>query len=85
MTVQLTDNAGVAPAKGVSPAKVMSPWSGGIGIAKIAVAASLMTVQLTVIKEAVPSKEVPPAKVVPPRRHPYSWCHPPCQRVYSIK
>ena len=26
-TVQLTVNTGVAPVKGVSPAKVMSPWS----------------------------------------------------------
>ena len=34
MTVQLTDNTGVAPVKGVPPAKVMAPWSGGTGIAK---------------------------------------------------
>ena len=27
MTVQLTDNTGVAPVKEVPPTKVMSPWS----------------------------------------------------------
>ena len=85
MTVQLTDNTGVAPVKGVPPAKVMSLWSGGTGMAKIAGATPLMTVQLTAIKGAVPFKMVPPAKVVPPRRHHYSWCHHPCQGVYSIK
>ena len=37
MTVQLTENTGVAPAK------VMSPWSGGTGIAKFVVAAPFMT------------------------------------------
>ena len=36
MTVRLTDNTGVAPVKGVPPAKVMAPWSGGTGIAKLA-------------------------------------------------
>ena len=46
-TVQLTDNTGVAPVKGVPPAKLMSPWSGGTGIAKFAGAAPFMTVQLT--------------------------------------
>ena len=85
MTVQSTDNTGVAPVKGVPPAKVMSPWSGGTGIAKFAGAAPLITVHLTAIQGAVRSKVVPPAKVVPPRRHHYSWCHPPCQGVYSIK
>ena len=50
MTVQLTDNTGVAPGKGEPPAKVMSPWRGGNGIVKIAGAAPLMTVQLTAIK-----------------------------------
>ena len=63
MTFQLTDNTGVALVKGMPPAKVMSPWSGGTGIAKIAGAAPRMTVQLTAIKGAVPSKEVPPAKI----------------------
>ena len=43
MTVQLTDNTGVAPVKGVPPAKVMSPKSGGTGIAKFVDAAPLMT------------------------------------------
>ena len=76
MTVQLTDNTGVAPVKGVPPAKVMSPWSGGTGIAKFAGAAPFMTVQLTAIQGAVLSKLVPPAKVVPLQRHHYSWCHP---------
>ena len=33
MTVQLMDNTGVAPVKGVPPSNMMSPWSGGIGIA----------------------------------------------------
>ena len=61
MTVQLTDNTGGAPVKGVPPAKVMSPLSGGTRIATIAGAAPLMAVQLTAIKGAVPSKEVPPA------------------------
>ena len=82
MTVQLTDNTGVAPVKGVSPAKVMSPWIPG-GIAKFSSAAPFMTVQLTAIQGAVPSKVVPPAKVVPLRRHHYSWCHPPFQGVCS--
>ena len=72
MTVQLTDNTAVAPVKGVSPAKVMSPWSGVTGIAKFAGAAPFMTVQLTAIQGAVPSKVVLSAKVVPPRRHHYS-------------
>ena len=85
MTVQLTDNTGVAPGKGVPPAKVMSPSSGGTEIAKFASGAPLMTVQLTAIQGAVPSQLVPPAKVVPLQRHHYSWCHPSCQRVYSIK
>ena len=44
MTVHLTDNTGVAPVKGVSPDKVMSPWSGGTGIVKFAGAATLMTI-----------------------------------------
>ena len=55
MTVQLTDNIGVAPVKGVPPAKVMSPKSGGTEIAKFAGAAPLMTVQLTANQGAVPS------------------------------
>ena len=54
MTVQLTDNTGVAQVKGVPPAKVMSPYSGGTGIAKFAGAAPIMTVQLTAIQGAVP-------------------------------
>ena len=54
MTVQLTDNTGVAPVKGVPPARVMSPWSGGTGLAKFAGAAYLMTVQLIAIQGAVP-------------------------------
>ena len=54
MTVQLTDNTGVAPVKGVPPANVMSPCSGGTGIAKFACATPLMTDQLTAIQEAVP-------------------------------
>ena len=66
-------------------AKVMSPWRGGTGIAKIAGAAPLMTVQLIAIKGAVPSKIVPPAKVVHPRGHHYSRCHPPCLGFSSIK
>ena len=77
MTVQLTDNTEVAPVKGVPPAKVMSPWRGGTGIAKFASAAPLMRVQLTAIKWAVTSKTVPQAQVLPPWRHHYSWCHPP--------
>ena len=47
MTVQVTDNTGVAQVKGVPTAKVMSLWSRGTGIAKFAGAAPLMTVQLT--------------------------------------
>ena len=47
MTVQVTDNTGVAQVKEVPTAKVMSLWSGGTGIAKFADAAPLMTVQLT--------------------------------------
>ena len=85
MTVQLTDNTGVAPVKGVPPAKVMSLWSRGTVISKFAGDAPFMTVQLTAMQGAVPSKVVPPAKVVPPGRHHYSWCHPPCPMVYSIK
>ena len=54
----------------------MSPCRGGTGIAKIAGAAPLMTVQLIAIKGAVPSKMVPPAKVGHPRGHHYSRCHP---------
>ena len=42
--------------------------SRGTGMAKLAGAAPLMTVQLTAITGA---EVVPPAKVVPPRRHPY--------------
>ena len=53
MTVHLTANTGVAPVKGVPQAKVMSPWSGGTGIAKFAGAATLMTIQLTAIQGAV--------------------------------
>ena len=64
----MTDNTGVAQVKGVPTAKVMSPWSGGTGIAKLAGAAPFMTVQLTSIQGAVPSKVVPPTKVVPLRR-----------------
>ena len=63
MNFQFTARTGVAIFKGVPPANVMSPWSGGPGIPKFAVAASLITVQLTANKGAVP------AKVVPPRRH----------------
>ena len=33
----LTDVSGVAPVKGLPPAKVMSLWSGGTGISKFAV------------------------------------------------
>ena len=44
MTVQLTDNTEVVPVKEVPPAKVISLWRGGTGIAKIAGAAPLMTV-----------------------------------------
>ena len=55
MTVQLTDNTGVAPVNGVPPAKVMSLWSGGTGIATLAGAAPLMTVQLNAIQGAVTS------------------------------
>ena len=84
MTVQLTDNTGVAPVKGVPTAKLMSPWSRGTGIAKFAGTAPLMKVQLTDIQGAVTSKVVPPAKVVPPRRHHYSWCHPPCQSFFCL-
>ena len=43
-TVQFIDNPGVAPVKGVPPAKVMSPLSRGTGIAKFAGAAPFMTV-----------------------------------------
>ena len=43
ITVQLTDNTGGAPVKGVLPAKVMSPCSKGTGIAKFAGATPLMT------------------------------------------
>ena len=39
MTVQLTDNTEVAPVKGVTPAKVMSPRNGVTRIAKFAGAA----------------------------------------------
>ena len=46
----LTNNTGVAPVKGVPPAKVMSPWRGGTGIAKFAGAIPLMTSQLTAIQ-----------------------------------
>ena len=53
MTVQLTDNTGVAPVKGVPPANVMSPWSGVTGIAKFAGATPLMTVQLTAVQGAI--------------------------------
>ena len=59
MTVQLTDNTGVDPIKGVPSAKVMSLWSGDTRIAKFAGAAPFMTVQLTTIQGAVPSKVVP--------------------------
>ena len=48
--------------KGVPPAKVMFPWSRGTGIAKIAGATPLMTVQLTAIKGAVPFKWCPQLK-----------------------
>ena len=82
LMTQWTDSTGVAPVKGVPPAKTMSPWSGGTGIAKFAGVAPFMTVHLTAIQGAVPSKVVPPAKVVPPWRHYYSWCHPPCQGGY---
>ena len=75
----------MAPVKRVPPAKVMSSWRGGTGIAKFAGAAPFMTAQLTAVQEAVPSKVVPPAKVMPLRRHHYRWCHPPCQGVYYIK
>ena len=56
--------------------------SRGTGIAKLASAAPLMTVQLTAITGA---EVVPPAIVVPPRRHHFSWRHPYsyCQGVYS--
>ena len=67
--------------KGVPQAKVMSLLSGSTGIAKFAAAAPLMTA----VQGAVTSKVVAPAKVVPPRRHYYSWCHPPCHGDYSIK
>ena len=72
MTVQLTDNTGVAPVKGVPPAKVMSPWIGGKGIAKFSGAVPLITVQLSAIQGVIPSKVVLPDKVMPPRRHHYS-------------
>ena len=55
MTVQLTANTGVAPVKGVPPAKVMSPWNGGTGIVKFSGASPLLTAQLTPIKGAVPA------------------------------
>ena len=49
MTVQLSANTGVASVKGVSPAKVMSPWNGGTEIAQFACAAPFMTIKLTPI------------------------------------
>ena len=63
----------------------MSQWNGGTGIDKFAGAPPPMTIQLTPIKGVVPAKVVPPAKVMPPRRYHFSWCHPPCQGVYSNK
>ena len=66
----MTDNTGMAPAKG------MTPWRGGTGIAKLYGANPFMTAQLNAIQGAVPSKVVPPAKVVPLRGHHYSWWHP---------
>ena len=62
MTVQLTNNTGKATVEGVTPAKMMSPWSGGTGISKLAGATPFMTVQLTAIQGAATSKVVPPAK-----------------------
>ena len=52
MTVQFTANTGLAPVQGMPPAKVMSPWSGGPGIANFSGVAPLMTVQLTAITVA---------------------------------
>ena len=63
MTVQMIANTRVVSVKGVPPAKVMSLWNGGTGIAQFAGAAPLMTVQLNLIKGAVPAKVVPPRRV----------------------
>ena len=62
--------------------------SRGTGIAKLPGAAPLMTVQLTAITgaEVLPlAIVVPVAIVVPPQRHHFSWRHPYCKGVYSIK
>ena len=82
MTVQLTNNTGKAPVKGVSPAKVMSPWSGDTGIAKLA--ARFMSVQLTAVQGAATSKLVPPAKWCLCGDIPIAGATPPVTRVFIL-
>ena len=81
---QCAQMTGVAPGEVVPPAKVMSPRSGGTGIAKFAGAAPLATVQLATVQGAVSAKMVPPAKVLPLWRHHFTWCNPLARRFILL-
>ena len=67
--LRINTNITVNTVKGVPPAKVMSPWSGGTGIAKFAGAAPFMTVHLTAIPGVHPCSSGSPNQFLSSSKH----------------